>query len=1060
MRGCHGEQAGERNSAHVPTNAPIAFLVRTRVVSVREITLQHAATCRRCGAPLAVGVRASWSPETKATTCVRCDVVRSAPKRQAAAPAGRGEAVRGAASGRAGSSPWAQLVDYHRRAVLRASVTAPVAVSRRSTWRILDLPSEELVTGMVDELAVTPPVMGMFTDLAPGDAVYYGWPVVIGTDRAGAQWIAPLVMTELERPDVAARSVVARDEQPYLNPGLLSEPNFANDVLAGVEDQVTTPLPFGDPGAMAARSGALLAALGFDATGVDPRTLARSGTLRPGVLNVAMVFQGPSDFATRALSEELLALRDRTDWQQTAAAVLVDQRPHSASPVVGEPARVGTEASFVAGLPPLSVRSLRLNDSQEQALTAAATERVTVVTGPPGTGKSQLVAGIVANQWLAGGTVLVASTNNTAVDVAVERCDTIDRALLVRTGNREHRDALPDAVAPLAGRTRVDGLSRDIIRRRLEAAASARSRVLDALTLRSAQEGELAQGLRDLEGMRSLLWGSPVAEPTRSERRRLHTLCDKRAASRLFTARRGRAILSLAHPVSSDVTLDDVLHWAALDAHTDELTAHLTSLGPSDPDIDRAAIDEADLAWSEAGNQALAETVQVFLASAGPALRQLGQVRQQAGAAVTGAIKRSLPHLRGWGCTALAVKSNFPLTAGLFDLLVIDEASQCGIAQILPLAYRAKRVVIVGDPNQLTPVVKLNRGHVDTIAAACGTTEAQLGQAHLSAVTDSAFTAYAERTTRSYLLDEHYRCHPQIAGFINDHFYGGTLRVLTDVSRYDQHPRGLSFIDVDGTTERGAIRGASNSAEADAIVAWVLAHPHRTGTLGIISPFAAQVALIRSKLASALGSSALTADTITIGTAHAFQGGECDVVLFSPVLATGAPLGTAMWVEKQRNLINVAVSRAKRAFIVFGDHAALAELPVPTLHALVTAARTDDAAPARTSAPTDTELAEIVDLHSDAERRLYAALLRLDLAVHLKPVIEGYELDFAVQTPTGLVDIEVDGSQHTDQRGRQRRQDLARDAVLQATGLRVIRVPAWRCLQDADTTAREIAARL
>ena len=139
---------------------------------------------------------------------------------------------------------------------------------------------------------------------------------------------------------------------------------------------------------------------------------------------------------------------------------------------------------------------------------------------------------------------------------------------------------------------------------------------------------------------------------------------------------------------------------------------------------------------------------------------------------------------------------------------------------------------------------------------------------------------------------------------------------------------------------------------------------------------------MKSTLTAALRSSALIADTITIGTAHAFQGGECDVVLFSPVLATGAPLGTAMWVEKQRNLINVAVSRAKRAFIIFGDHAALAELPVPTLHALATAARTAESAPTRAPVPTDTDLAENADLHSDAERRLYAALLRLDLTVH------------------------------------------------------------------------------
>lgn len=83
-----------------------------------------------------------------------------------------------------------------------------------------------------------------------------------------------------------------------------------------------------------------------------------------------------------------------------------------------------------------------------------------------------------------------------------------------------------------------------------------------------------------------------------------------------------------------------------------------------------------------------------------------------------------------------------------------------------------------------------------------------------------------------------------------------------------------------------------------------------------------------------------------------------------------------------------------------------------------------------------------------------AALQRAGLTVHLKPVIEGYELDFAVETPTGLVNVEVDGTQHGDNRGRQRRQDLARDAILTALGIRVVRVPAWRCLADADEVVR------
>ena len=360
---------------------------------------------------------------------------------------------------------------------------------------------------------------------------------------------------------------------------------------------------------------------------------------------------------------------------------------------------------------------------------------------------------------------------------------------------------------------------------------------------------------------------------------------------------------------------------------------------------------------------------------------------------------------------------------------------------------------MVGDPNQLTPIVTLNRGHLEQIAAASATSEAAMGAGNLSALTDSAFTAYAARAPHTHLLDEHYRCHPQIAAFINTHFYGGALRVLTDVTLDQRHPRGLTFIDTPGRTERGPTSGAYNQAEVNAVVAWVLTHALDGARLGIVTPFAAHASRIRLALAAALGEEAFAAAGITIGTAHAFQGGECDVVLFSLVLAVDAPLGTATWVETQRNLINVAVSRAKRALIVIGDETALRTLPVPTLHGLVDAAiapRTGD------HTPTSTELAEVTDLHSEAERRLYAALLRAGHTIRLKPCIEGYELDFAIDTDEGVVNIEVDGTQHLDDRGRQRRQDLARDAILTALGIRVVRIPAWRCLGDAHGVVADI----
>ena len=84
------------------------------------------------------------------------------------------------------------------------------------------------------------------------------------------------------------------------------------------------------------------------------------------------------------------------------------------------------------------------------------------------------------------------------------------------------------------------------------------------------------------------------------------------------------------------------------------------------------------------------------------------------------AIGRSFQHLRGWACTALAAHTNFHLESGLFDLVIVDEASQCSLAAVLPLAYRAKRLAVVGDPYQLYPIISLSDRLLEGIAHGVG----------------------------------------------------------------------------------------------------------------------------------------------------------------------------------------------------------------------------------------------------------------------------------------------------------------------------------------------------
>ena len=109
--------------------------------------------------------------------------------------------------------------------------------------------------------------------------------------------------------------------------------------------------------------------------------------------------------AFQSLRDELDVLARRQDWTATAAACLVPDRPHPAK-------RAGASSTNPLAAP------LPCNGSQESALDRFRREPLTIVTGPPGTGKTQLVVNAVTNTWLDGETVLVASTNNGAVNVA------------------------------------------------------------------------------------------------------------------------------------------------------------------------------------------------------------------------------------------------------------------------------------------------------------------------------------------------------------------------------------------------------------------------------------------------------------------------------------------------------------------------------------------------------------------------------------------------------------------------------------------------------------------
>ena len=353
----------------------------------------------------------------------------------------------------------------------------------------------------------------------------------------------------------------------------------------------------------------------------------------------------------------------------------------------------------------------------------------------------------------------------------------------------------------------------------------------------------------------------------------------------------------------------------------------------------------------------------------------------------------------------------------------------------------------------MQPIVKISKKRLETIADEAGYHPQEIRKRGLDhgASAYRAFEAVYESYDKApILLREHYRSHPTIARWFNKTFYDDQLIVLTDPVEGPTH--GALWKDVNGIAQRGRSRSWVNEAEAMAVANYlqtVLGTPNPP-TIGVITPFRGQADHIRD-LVGQIPGSAKNASRFVVGTAHALQGNERELIVFSSVVAPGISDHAQQWVEKERHLINVAVSRRARP-------SGCDRTPTrcgprqPTLASL----RRGHLDHATLSVRAEPSEADYGRFDSSAERLLYEAGHQAGLVLIPKRNIGGYELDFAVETDTLKLNIEVDGEQHLDSRQRLRRQDVARDRMLHKRGWTIRRIPAWRCHADPDAEVGEI----
>jgi len=764
------------------------------------------------------------------------------------------------------------------------------------------------------------------------------------------------------------------------------------------------------------------------------------------------------------------------------------------------------------------IEVLPLNTEQEQAIKLALNAQLSIVTGPPGTGKSQVVTDLLVNAAWQNKSVLFASKNNKAVDVVESRVNGLGkRPILLRLGGSNNANRLAEMVQELLSVTvtqqdkiEYERIYNDYLTKtvQIKDLDERKTKIIALRNQLDAVEKSVEEYRKDADD----LWQKPVAEKIDEIENQLllleksfeQTIKEKQPFFvRLFwfmlSNSRNAAYQKNADKFNMYLKDLNISEWPT-DIKTvnqkqfDSIITHteckinaikhllkykrlLEQINQSETTValdkqllglkNETAVIANDLwkKWLICKTQTVAPTDRQAMT------RLLAQIRlndDNADYRLLNQLSTSLAkYLPCWAVTSLSAKGRIPFTAGIYDLLVIDEASQCDIASVLPLLFRAKRALIIGDPKQLNHITTLSKKQ-DINLLRKYNVSAEWSYKELSLFDLANGLVNPENKVQ---LRDHHRCHSDIISFSDEEFYNNTLRVATKYSRLNTPANveaGIRWIQIDGRTERPANGSAVNKIEADKLIAevshWVINNNYQ-GSVGIVTPFRAQADYIRKKIAhnTQLQNKLQTQNECLIDTVHKFQGDERDVMFFSPVVSEGVSDGSLGFLNSTGNLFNVAITRARAVLIVVGNRNFCLNCSVPYLNHFANYSIElenrkpeiiNPVYPDSRNYPTVDNPEQV----SDWEKLFYTCLYDAGIVTIPQYRVEKYRLDLALFDGERQLDIEIDGeTYHKDWTGELCYRDQLRNHRLFELGWDVLRFwvyqvrdePQW-CVEQVE----------
>ena len=569
-----------------------------------------------------------------------------------------------------------------------------------------------------------------------------------------------------------------------------------------------------------------------------------------------------------------------------------------------------------------------LNPAQTGFVKKALNHDISILWGPPGTGKTQTLTAVIKNLVDLGEKTLICSNTNMAVDQVFLKCCTDKASLfvqqhkLVRLGNISHQDLIRDfssyvtieGISEVLGKTYRDDLSRllsskdSLLRESQEllSKASVFEQIdrLESEIQRSKTEYEQAQS--KAKSVREEL------ETLVSSQNELKIKFQERSAGRgglggLF-GRSPETLKSQIKELESSITRKDL----ELDSYRDKLTRIKSSAEDQSVQIQSLSADIRGINRSNITSQV--NTIRHQVGEIDTQCKQIEESLQ--------ALKLTILGQAQVIGTTLAKTCMSLSDLGMFDNVIIDEASMASLPMVfIASSIAKKRVIISGDFSQLSPICPTNNLLLKNI----------LGKSifDVCGIEEAARTASLASNNLGF-LDTQYRMNSQICDLISDYMYGGALKTGTARgSTSILHPT-LDSIGELVLVDTSPLISFSSSTPSGSKINLLHSYIARkllleisdanSLTLGYCSPYAGQAQLFSSLLTEK------DKEKITsVGTVHKFQGDERDLLVYDTVAAQsdsnflGPFLNASSAQEEGAKNLNVAISRAKKALVVIAD---------------------------------------------------------------------------------------------------------------------------------------------